>query len=152
MLHLPQTCSYVLCSYGLVSIIAPDQHACILQLHLTSSHVFLSCILSACMSVTFSFYQDPCILHLHLTISHVCNNCIWSFPMSLTVASNQQSYLSSCAYKHACLIHLLLTSIFVIAISNHLCCLLHLQQTRDVVMVAAIVPDKQAHTNRQSRL
>ena len=103
-----------LCSYptnGLASTIAPDYHACILQLHLTSSHVFISCILSACMSVTVSSYQDPCILHLHPTISHVCNNCIWPFPMSLTVASSQQSYLLTCAYKHACLIHLLCTSI-----------------------------------------
>ena len=51
-----------LCSYqtnGLVSTIAPDHHACILQLHLTSSHVFISCILSASMSVTVSSYQDP---------------------------------------------------------------------------------------------
>ena len=92
MLHLPQTCS----SYPtnrLVSTIAPDHHACILQLHLPSSHVFISCILSACMSATVSSYQDPCILHLHLTISHVFSNCIWPFPISLTVASNQQSYL-----------------------------------------------------------
>ena len=58
------------------------------------------------MSVTVSSYQDPSILHLHPTISHVCNNCIWPFPMSLTVASNQQSYLYTCAYKHICLIHL----------------------------------------------
>ena len=85
-----------LCSYptnGLVSTIAPDHHACILQLHLTSSHVFISCILSAYMSVSVSSYQDPCILHLHPTISHVCNKCIWLCPMSLTVASNQQSYV-----------------------------------------------------------
>ena len=77
----------------LVSTIVPDHHACILQLHLTSSHVFISCILSTCMSVTVSSYQDPSILHLHPPISHVCNNCVWPFPMSLTVASNQQSYL-----------------------------------------------------------
>ena len=84
-----------LCSYpnnGLVSTIAPDQHGCILQLHLTSSHVFISCILSACTSVTVSSYQHPCILHLHPTISHVCNNCTLPFPMSLTIASIQQSY------------------------------------------------------------
>ena len=102
-----------LCSYptnGLVSTIAPDSHACILQLPLTSSHVFISCILSAYMSVTVSFYQDPCILHLHPTISHVCNNCIWPFPMSLTVASNHQSVKT---YKHACLIHLLRNSIHI---------------------------------------
>ena len=105
-----------LCSYptnGLVSTTAPDQHACILQLHLTSSHVFIRCILSACMSVTVSSYQDPCILHLHPTISHVCNNCTLPFPMSLTVASNQQSYLYTYAYKHACLIHLRRTSIHI---------------------------------------
>ena len=77
----------------LVSTIAPDHHACILQLHLPSSHVFISCILSACISVTVSSYQDPCILHLHPTISHVCNNCTWPFPISLTVACNQQSYM-----------------------------------------------------------
>ena len=91
MLHLPQHTVMSLCSYPtnrLVSTIAPDHHACILQLHLTSSHVFISCILSACMSVTVSSYQDPYILHSHPTISHVCNNCIWPFPMSLTVASN----------------------------------------------------------------
>ena len=105
-----------LCSYWtneLVSTIAQDHHACILQLHLTSGHVFISCMLSACMSVTVSSYQDPCILHLHPTISHVCNNCIRPFPMSLTVAFNQQSYLLTCAYKHACLIHFHRTSIHI---------------------------------------
>ena len=91
---------------GLVSTIAPAHHSCILQLHLTSSLVFISWILSACLSLTVSFYQDPCILHLHPTISHVCNICIQPFPMSLTVASNQQSYLLTCDYKHAGLIHL----------------------------------------------
>ena len=95
-----------LCSYptnGLVSKIAPDHHACILQLHLTSSHVFISRIISACMSVTVSSYQHPCILHLHLTISHVCNNCTWQFPMSLTVASNQKSYHSANLCLQACM-------------------------------------------------
>ena len=84
-----------LCSYptnGLVSTVAPEHYACILQLHLTSSHVFIRRILSACMSVTVSFYQHSCILHLHPTISHVCNNCTRLFHMSLTVASDQQSY------------------------------------------------------------
>ena len=88
MLHLPQTCSYVPMLYltnRLVSIIAPEHHACILQLHLTSSYAFIMCTLSACMSVTVSSFQDPCILHLHPTISQVCNNCTWPFPMSLTV-------------------------------------------------------------------
>ena len=96
MLHLPQTHSYVLCSFPtnkLVSTIAPDHHACILQLHLTKSHVFISCILSACMSVTVSSYQGPCIFHLHRIISHVCNNYIWQIPMPLTFASNQQWYV-----------------------------------------------------------
>ena len=86
-----------LCSYptnGLVSAIAPDHHACILQLHLTSSNVFIMCILSACMPVTVSSYQHPCILLFYLTISHVCNNCTRPYPMSLTVASNQQSHRS----------------------------------------------------------
>ena len=97
MLHLPQTRRYVpmlVPNYGLVSAIAPDHHACILQLHLTSSHVLIRRILSACMSVAVSSYQHPCILHLHQTISQACNNCTRPFPKSLTVASNQQSYHS----------------------------------------------------------
>ena len=54
-----------------VSIIAQKYHQpYILQLHLTSSHGFMKCILSAYMSVTISSYQHPCILHLHPTISH----------------------------------------------------------------------------------
>ena len=73
---------------GLVSTIAPDHQACMLQLHLTSSHVFIICLLSACMSVTVSSYQRPCILHLHQTINHVCNNCIRPFAMPFTVAPN----------------------------------------------------------------
>ena len=87
----------------LVSTIAPDHHACILQLHLTSSYVFIRRILSACMSVTVSSYQHPCILHLHLTISHVCNNCTRPFPMTLTVTSNQQSYHSANLCLQACM-------------------------------------------------
>ena len=86
-----------LCSYstnGLVITIAPDHHPCILQLHMTSSHVFIRRIISACTSVTVSAYQHPCILHLQRTISHVRNNCTWPLPMSLTIASNQQSYHS----------------------------------------------------------
>ena len=104
-----------LCSYqsnGLVSTIAPDHHACILQLHMTSSHVFIRGILSACTSVTVSSYQHPCILHLHPTISHVSNKCTLPFPMPLTIASNQQSY-QTCAYVHACLILLHRTSIHI---------------------------------------
>ena len=96
MLHLPQ-----IRSYGL--ILVPNYQACkynyirsssiILLLHLTSSHVFISCILSACMSVTVSASQHPCMLHLHPTICHVCNNCIRPLAMSLTVTPNQKSYL-----------------------------------------------------------
>ena len=142
-----------LCSYPtnwLVSTIVPDYHACILQLHLTSNHVFISCILLARMSVTVSSYQDVCILHLHPTISHVCNNCIQPFLISLTVAFSQQSYLYICAYKHACLIHLHGTSIHI-SYSNMQPSVLHLQQNRDVVMVVRIALGKQARTNQQSR-
>ena len=78
---------------GMVSKIAPDHQPCKLQFHLTSSHVFISFILSAYMSVTVSSYQYPCILHLHPTISHACNNCIPPFAMSFKVAPNQQSCL-----------------------------------------------------------
>ena len=102
----------------LVSTIAPDHQACMLQLHLTSSHVFISCILSAYMSVIVSSWH-PCILHLHLTISNVCNNCIQPFAMYFTVAPNQQS------------------------ISNHVCCLLHIHQTSIEVMVVTIAPGQQ---------
>ena len=73
---------------GLVNTIAPDIQACMLQLHLTNSHVFILCLLSACMSVTVSSYQHPCILHLHQTINHVCNNSIRPFAMPFTVAPN----------------------------------------------------------------
>ena len=104
-----------LCSYptnSLVSTIAPDHHACILQLHLTSSHVFIWRILSACMSVTVLSYQHPCILHLHLTISHVCNNCTQPFHMSLKLhLTSSHIILQTGAYNHACLIHLHRTSI-----------------------------------------
>ena len=99
------------CSYptnGLVSTIAPDHHACSLQLHLTSSHVYMRRILSACISVTVSSYQHPGILHLHPTISHVCNNCIQPFLMSC-----------ACACKHACLIHLHQTSIHNYLLSQY---------------------------------
>ena len=95
-----------LCSYptnGLVSTISQDHRACILQLHMTSSHVFIRRILSAYMSVTVSSYQHPCLLHLHPTISHVCNNCALPFPMSLTIASNQQLYHSVNLCLQACM-------------------------------------------------
>ena len=94
--------------------------ACMLQLHLTSSHVFISCILSAYTPVTVSSYQHPCILHLHLTISHVCKNCIQPFAMFFTVAPNHQS------------------------ISNHMCCLLHPHQISIEVIVVSTAPDQQA--------
>ena len=93
MLHLPQTRSFV---PMLLPNLRPGKHNCTRPscMYFTvapvlSSHVFISCILSACMSVTVLSYQDPCILHLHTTISHVCNNCIWPFPRSLTIAPNQ---------------------------------------------------------------
>ena len=138
----------------LVSTNAPDHHACILQLHLTSSHVFIMRILSACMSVTVSFYKHPCIQHLHLTISHACNNCTQPFPMSLTVASNQQSYHSVNLCLQAFMSDTLAPdqhTYFFIAISNYLCCLLYLQQSRKVVMVVTNALGKQACTNQQSR-
>ena len=64
-----------LCSYPtnkLVSTITPDHHACILQLRLTSSHILISCILSACMScysfilpgsmyIAFAPDHQPCL-------------------------------------------------------------------------------------------
>ena len=112
-----------LCSYptnGLVSTMAPDHHACILQLHLTSSRVFIRRILSACMSVTVSSYQHPCtrILHLHPTIIHVCNKCTGPFPMSSTVASNQQSYHSVNLCIQACLSDTLARTSIYICYSN----------------------------------
>ena len=78
---------------GLVGPTAPDHQACILQLHLNSSFVFISCILSAYMAVTIPSNRHPCISHLHLTISNVCNNCILPFTMSFTVDPNKQSCL-----------------------------------------------------------
>ena len=87
ILRLPQIRSYA-CTQP---IGAPGHQACMLQLYPTSSHVFLSWILSAYMSFTVSSSQHSCIWHLRPT--HVCNNCIWSFVMSFTVASNQQPYL-----------------------------------------------------------
>ena len=144
------------CSYptnGLVSTIAPDHHACILQLHLTSNHVFMRRIQSACISVTVPSYQLPGLLHLHPTISHVCNNCTRPFPMSLTVASNQQSYHSANLCLQACMSDTLARDQHTYFYHNihNLCCLLHLQQTRKVIIVSTIAPGKQACTNRQSR-
>ena len=71
-----------LCSYTtdeLVSTLAPDDHACTLQSHHTNSHVFMSCILSAYMSVTVSCYQHACIIHLNQTISHVYSQNIFIY-------------------------------------------------------------------------
>ena len=130
----------------MVSTIAPDHHVCIIQSQLTSSHVFIRRILSACMSVTVSSYQNPCILYLHLTISHVCHNCTRPFPMSFTVASNQQSY----HFKNLCL-QACMSDTLAPDQHTYLCCLLHLQQTRKVVMVVTIAQGKQACTNQQSR-
>ena len=138
-----------LCLYptnGLVSTIAPDHQVCMLQLHLTSSHVLISCILSAYMSVTVSSYQYPCILHLH-PISHVCINCIRPFAMSLTAAHKKQSCLLNLHLQ----VYMSETPlIFVIAISNHLCCLLHLHQTSIVVIVVTVTPDQQSRWKRTS--
>ena len=98
---------------GLVRTIAPDHHACILQLHLTSSHVFIRRILSACMSVTVLSYQHPCILYLHPTISHVCNNCTRPFPMSFN-SCIKRAVISFCKLVPASmLIYLHLTSIHI---------------------------------------
>ena len=88
-----------ICSYptnGLVRTIAPEHQTSILQLHLTSRNVFISCILSAYMFVKDLSYQLPCILHSNPTISHVCNNCIRPFTMSFTVAFNQQTSITIC--------------------------------------------------------
>ena len=84
---------YPYSTIGLTSTITTDHQACILQLYLTSSHVSISCILSACMSVTVSASQHPCMLHLNLTICHVCNNFIWPLAIIFKVSPNQQSYL-----------------------------------------------------------
>ena len=90
------------------------------------------------------------MLYLHPAISHVCNNCIRPFVMSLTVAPNQQSCLLN-LHIYACMSEKLapgpvLVFIFVIEISNHLCCLLHLHQTSIVVMVVTTAPNKQAYS------
>ena len=107
-----------LCSHptnGLVSTVAPDHQACMLQLQMNSSHVFISCILSACISVTVSYYsyRHPCMFHLHPTISHVCSSCIRSFAMSLTVTSNQQPCLLNLHLQARMSIRLHWTSIHI---------------------------------------
>ena len=80
MLHLPQTRSYV-CM--LLPNLRPGKRNCTRPscMYFTvapdsSSHVFISCILSACMSVTVSSYQDPCIFHLSVTISSCHFPCL----------------------------------------------------------------------------
>ena len=141
--HRPKVMS--LWSYptnGLVSTIAPDHQACMLQLHLTISHVITICLLSACMSATVSSYQHPCILHLHQTINHVCNNCNQQLPCLSQLHLTNSHVLNL-------LLHFWYTCtgpayIFIIAISNHLFCLLHLYQTRIEQMVVTIAPDQQA--------
>ena len=83
----PQVCTYVHTQpMGLVSIIAPDNKACMLQMQLTS---FIICLLSSYISLSISTYRHPCKLHLHPTISHVCSNCTQSSAMPFTVAPNQ---------------------------------------------------------------
>ena len=81
------------------------------QLHLTTSHVFINCILSEYMSITVSYYQDPCILHLHPTISHVCNNCIRPFPMSLTSSHICKFVPTSMHVLHQASIHICYSNI-----------------------------------------
>ena len=81
----------------LVSTDAPDHQACRLQLHLTNCHVFISCILSACMSVTVSSYQHPCMLHLHLTVN--CSRCIR--PFAISGAMEEFSITSNFGFKTA---------------------------------------------------
>ena len=135
----PQLC--LLCLYltnGLVSKIAPDNQACtcLLQYHWP-----------AVMSLTVSSYQHPWMLYLHPAIGNDCNNCIRPFVMSLTVAPSQQSYLliaHKCMHARYTCNEPVLAFIFVIAISSHLCFLLHLHQTSIVVKVVTTVLDQQA--------
>ena len=138
-----------LCSYPtnwLVSTIAPDHHACILQLHMTISHVFMRRILSSCMSVTVSSYQHPCLLHLHrpsamsVTIATCHFPCIYQLHLTSSHIS-----LQTCAYKHVGLTHLHRTSIHI-CYSNIQPSVLSLA----LVMVVTIALGKQACTNQQS--
>ena len=79
---------------------------------------------------------------MHLAISNVFNSCI--LPTVIFVNMCIQAYMSDTLAldQH---------SYLLFAISNHLCCLLHLHQIREVVMGATIAPGKKAHTNQQSR-
>ena len=80
LLHFHQTHRYV-------SMFIPNQragkHSCTrtsgmyVTFHLTSCHVFIFCLLSACMSIKISSYRHPCKLYSHPTINHVCNNCTY---------------------------------------------------------------------------
>ena len=99
----PQLC--LLCvspTNGLVSTIAPDHHACMLQKHLTSSHVLICRIQSACMPRTVCSYQHPWMLYLQPAISHICNSFFRPFVMSLTDAPNQQSCMLN-LHLHTCM-------------------------------------------------
>ena len=86
--------------------------------------------LSASMYITFAPDHQPCLWQLHLTSSHICK------PVS-----------TSMHFWYTCIGP---AFIYVIAISNHLYCCLHLQQTSIVVMVVTIAPDQKACTNKQS--
>ena len=70
----------------LVSTIAPDHQLYMLQLHLTSSHAFITCLLSACMSVTVSSFQRSCLIHLHLQAIIFVIQCSSIRPSLLFVA------------------------------------------------------------------
>ena len=100
-------------------------------------------------------YIQPYVMSLSLSPSHwylrsgVVLDCIdsWSFHhyLLLTVAPDQQSCVLN-LHIHACMFGIkpVLVFIFVIAISNHLCCLLYLHQTSIVVMAVTTAPDQQA--------
>ena len=79
----PRPAVMSLCSYptnGLVSTIAPDHQACMLQLHLTSSHAFIICLLSVCSAV--------CLLQFHFISIHVYYISTRPSAMAVTIASN----------------------------------------------------------------
>ena len=143
LLHLPQTRSYIPmlvpnqragkhnCTRpsDMFVTVAPDQKPCIF---------FIICLLSVC--------NAACLLQFHFISIDVYYICTRPSAMSVTIAFDHLPGLSQ----------LLLTSsyvwytctgpafIFVIAIPNHLCCLLHLHQTSIVVKSVTIAPDQQA--------
>ena len=96
---------------------------CLYNVHTTSMHVCYSFICSGSMYITFAPDHQPCLLQWHLAISHVFNS---SHICELVHTSTHAWY--TCTGP---------AFIFVIAISDHLCCLLQLQQTR-VAMVVTI--------------